>query len=127
MPTNVQGQLHIVAKKSQLPFGPWDFFLNGLFAEFFGALIQLPALTFAQIIGGTTPSIAAIKTIQFLLVVPDQVVQVGLHGVNAQSAGFTLNPNQPLQFGVGSMTQLSLYNTATTVANVLLGIGGLPT
>src|SRR5438034_5508833 len=124
MPTNVRGQFHIEAKKNTLPFGPWDFFLNAVYTELFAAQIQLASLTFAQMIGGTLPAISAITQVRYLAIVPDQTIRVGLHGVNAQSTGFTLLANQPLAIGTCLITQLSLYNTAAVATNILLVIGG---
>lgn len=124
MAIHVKGHLHIEALQNILNFGPWDFYDNDVYSELFAAQIQLAPSALAQIIGGVSPSIAAITTIQYLCLIPDQVIYVGLHGVNAQTSGFTLNANRSLKIGTGSMTSLSLFNTTILTTNVIVVIGG---
>ena len=124
MPTQVKCHTRVEALQNALAFGPWDFFDNDVYDEMFAAQIQLSALLFAQIIGGANPSITAITTVQFLAIIPDQTIMVGLHGVNAQSNGFTLNANRCLKIGTGSLNSVSVYNTVTTVCNAVFIVGG---
>lgn len=125
MATITRVQIHIEAVRRELfAFGPWDFLANEIYTEFFAAEIQLAATTLAQIIGGVSPAITAITDIQFLMLYPDQAIRIGLHGVNAQTAGFTLNTNQTFLSGRGAINALNLYNTATSTANIGLVIGG---
>jgi hypothetical protein len=85
MSTVVRVELDISAKRGELlTFGPWVFRQNEIYTEFFGAEFQIAATTLAQIIGGVSPSITAITDIQHLSLYPDQIIQVGLHGVDGQ-------------------------------------------
>ena len=125
MPTQVQGHLHIEARQNILGFGPWDFYDADSYTELFAVQIQLAGVTFGQIIGGVSPSLQAITTIQYLCILADQVIQVGLHGVNAQSAGFTLNTNRVMKIGTCTISSLSLYNVSIIPANVVIILGGM--
>jgi len=125
MATVVRASLSIQAVRDILKFGPWDFRGNEIYTEFFGAEIQIAATSLAQIIGGTSPSITSITDIQYLVVYPDQAVRIGLHGVNGQTGGFTLNANQPFCSGRGSIDALNLYNTASSTSNIIVVIGGI--
>src|SRR5882672_2822035 len=111
MATQVRSQLTIEALQNTLGFGPWNFHDNDIYDEMFAAQIQVNPLTFAQIIGGVSPSIQAIVTVQYLAIVPDQTMKIGLQGVNAQSAGFTLNANRSFKMGTGLVTSVNIYNT----------------
>jgi len=124
MPTQVKAHTRVEALQNALAFGPWDFFDNDVYDEMFAAQIQLTGLLFAQIIGGVSPSITAITEVQFLAIIPDQTIMVGLHGVHAQSAGFTLNANRCIKIGTGSLNSVSVYNTTTVTCNVVFIVGG---
>lgn len=127
MATQVRSQLNIEALQNTLGFGPWNFHDNDIYDEMFAAQIQIGALTLAQIIGGVSPSIQAIVTVQYLVIVPDQTIKVGLQGVNAQTSGFTLNANRSFKMGTGLTTAVNIYNTAALAANVVFIIGGTAT
>ncbi len=120
----IKAEISLKGAIDSLPIGPWPFANSGVYTLFFGANITLATLTAVQVIGGVSPIISSITTVQFLLIVPTQAIKVGLHGVAAQSAGFTLNANAPLCINGGSLTSLSLYNHSTTTATIFLGIGG---
>ncbi len=120
----IKAELNLKGAIDSLPLGPWPFANSGVYTLFFGANITLATLTAVQVIGGVSPIISSITTVQFLLIVPTQAIKVGLHGVAAQSSGFTLNANAPLCINGGSLTSLSLYNHSTTTATIFLGIGG---
>lgn len=123
MATNVREMLHLDAERSNLNFGPWDFRTTKTYTQFFGVEIQVAATTLAQLIAGSSPAFTAITTIEYLLIYPDQQISVGLHGVNAQTDGFTVNANQPLRIE-GSINELSVYNGTSSTANIVLVIGG---
>lgn len=120
----IKVEVNLKGSIDSLPLGPWPFANSGVYTLFFGANITLAASTLVQVIGGVSPIISSIVTVQFLLIVPTQNIKVGLHGVNAQSAGFTLNANAPQCINGGSLTSLSLYNSSTASATIFLGIGG---
>lgn len=107
-----------------LAFGPWAFQADQSYTEFFAAEVQLPATTLVQLVGGVSPAIAALSTIELLGLYPDQGIRVGLHGVDAQAAGFTLDAYQILLSGKGEMTSLNVYNTAAVACNLILVLGG---
>ena len=127
MATTTKTSFDIQALRTdRYPFGPWLFQRSSIYTLFLGADISIGATTLAQIIGGVSPSIASIVTIQFLLVYPNQNVRIGLHGVNAQTApGFTLNLNSVCVIDNCSMTSLNIFNTASVAATVFLAIGGV--
>lgn len=110
--------------QGQLQFGPWPFERTRPFDLFLGVAIQIEATTLAQIIGGVSPSIAAISTAQFIILQPDQHIKVGLHGVNAQTDGFAQAADGVLILDDVTITSLSLYNTTALTAVVFLGVGG---
>jgi hypothetical protein len=126
MATQVRSVLRIEALQNALAFGPWDFHDSDNYDEMFAAQIQIGALTLAQIIGGVSPSILAIGVAQYLCIVPDQIIKIGLQGVNAQTSGFTLNAGRSFKSGLGSITSLNIYNTTTIITNVVVVIGGTP-
>jgi hypothetical protein len=107
-----------------LNFGPLIFNDNDNYEECFTSQITLPALTFLQVIGGTLPAITAITTVQMLCIAPDQNIKIGLEGVNAQTAGFTLNAHKSLKIGTGVITSLSVYNISTVTTDIVFVIGG---
>ncbi len=121
----IKAELDLKGIIDSLPIGPWPFANSGVYSIFFGANINLATVTAVQVIGGVSPIISSITTIQFLLIVPTQTIKVGLHGVSAQANGFTLNANAPLCINGGSLTSLSLYNLSTASASIFLGIGGV--
>lgn len=126
MPTSLRTQLILetIRLQSTLPFGPWDLSsVTETYAQFFGSEILIPATTLAQIVGGVNPSVAAITTIQLLLLYASQTIQVGLHGVNGQTNGFTVTANKALLIR-GSINALNIYNTAAVAAAVIVAIGG---
>ncbi len=124
MATTVRQSLSIKATRDILKFGPWDFSSDQIYTELFGAEVQIATVTLTQIIGGSSPIITAITDIQYLVIYPDQIIRVGLHGVNGQTGGFTLNANQPFCTGRGSIDSLNVYNTSTSTLNLTLAIGG---
>jgi hypothetical protein len=107
-----------------LNFGPLVFNDNDNFEECFASQITLPALTLMQVVGGTLPAITAITTIQMLCISPDQVIKIGLEGVNAQTSGFTLNAHKSFKCGTGIITSLSVFNTSTVATDIVFVIGG---
>lgn len=111
-------------RSDKYPFGPWRFAGVRIYTLFLGADISISATTLAQIIGGVSPSIASITTIQSLLIFPSKTVRVGLHGVNAQTSGFTLNADSLFTIDNCSMTSLNIYNTVAAAATVFLALGG---
>lgn len=123
----IKAELNLKGIIDTLPIGPWPFANSGVYTLFFGANITLAASTAVQVIGGVSPIITSIVTVQFLLVVPTQTIKVGLHGVAAQASGFTLNANAPLCINGGSVNAMSLYNSSTASATIFLGIGGIST
>ncbi len=120
----IKAEINLKGMIDALPIGPWPFANSGVYTLFFGANITLATLTSVQVIGGVSPIISSIVTVQFLLIVPTLAIKVGLHGVVASSAGFTLNANAPLCINGGSLTSLSLYNSSTATVSIFLGIGG---
>jgi len=124
MSTVVRGHADIRATRDTLSFGPWTFDNTDIFDEFFGAEIQLTTHQFAQIIGGTDPEIAALVSLQTLLIYPDVDIKVGFDLVNAQTAGFTLSAYRTLRLSGGLLTGLSLYNPALVTTKVFLVLGG---
>jgi hypothetical protein len=110
--------------QNDLSFGPWIFERATPFDLFLAVEIQIAATTLAQIIGGANPSIAAITTIQFLVIQPDQNVKIGLHGVNAQSSGFSQVADGVIIMDNISMTSLNIYNTASVTTTIFVGVGG---
>ena len=124
MPTQVKAHTRVEATQNALDFGPWDFFDNDVYDEMFAAQIQLSSLLFAQLIGGVSPTISVVTLVQFLLIIPDQTIRIGLHGVNAQSDGFLLNANRCLKIGTGSINSVSVYNTTTLTCNLVFIVGG---
>lgn len=128
MATVTRTDIDVSALRSdKFPFGPWTFQRSSTYTLFLGADIQIAATTLAQIIGGVSPSIESIVTVQFLLIYPNQNVRIGLHGVNGQTAGFTLNLNSPLIIDNCSINALNIFNTASSAANVFVAIGGTAT
>jgi hypothetical protein len=124
MPTAVRSMLRVDGTQNILNFGPLVFNDNDNFEECFTSQITIPALTLLQVIGGSGPAITAITTIQMLVIAPNQVIKIGLEGVNGQSAGFTLNANKSLKISTGIITSLNVYNTTAVAAEVIFIIGG---
>ena len=120
----IKAELNLKGVIDTLPIGPWPFANSGVYTLFFGSNITLATLTAVQVIGGVSPIISSITTVQFLLIVPTKDIKVGLQGVTASSAGFTLSANAPLCINGGSLTSLNLYNSSTASASIFLGIGG---
>lgn len=124
MPTQMKSHLHVEALQNVLDFGPWDFFDSDVYDEIIAAQVQLTSRLFTWVVGGINPIMPAIQEIQYLVIVPDQTIAVGLNGVNAETSGFTLQANRTLKIGTCSMTSLSLFNTTTQVANIVVVLGG---
>ena len=117
--------IEALAADSTLPFGPWHYATSRTHTQFFGTEITIAATTLAQIIGGVAPSVTSITTINTLFLYPvNQHIQVGLHGVNAQTAGFRLDAGHFLAMELGSINALSLYNLGTATASVIVAVGG---
>ena len=116
--------LEALSTDNALPFGPWAYRTSRTYAQFVGAEIQIAGTTQAQIIGGVSPSIVSITTIHFLFLRCDLfALRIGLHGVSAQGAGFTLNARQILCLDGGSINALNIYNTGATPASIVLVLG----
>ena len=124
MPSQIKSLTQVDAMQNVLSFGPWSFLENDIYDEMFAAQLQFPALILAQIIGGVTPAITSLTTIEFLFILADQIMQIGLHGVNAQTSGFVLQANKAIKIGTCSINALSIFNTTTLTANVVMVIGG---
>ena len=127
MPILTRTHVELSATRDAFPFGPWPFTYGDAYDEFVGAYIQIAATTLAQIVGGVSPSLAAIVTIEYLMIVPDQAIKIGLHGVNAQSSGFTLDASGLYLARSVSINALQIYNTAAETVIIFLGIGGRAT
>jgi hypothetical protein len=125
MATTVRTVLTVQAFQSTLNFGPWSFDNFNSYAEFFGADLVIGATSRAQIIGGTAPVVSYITTVQSLLLwTPTTDVRVGLHGVDSQTAGFTLTAGEVILMGEVSMNALNLYNPDSAACSVLVAVGG---
>jgi hypothetical protein len=123
MATTVHGMTEINGLRNTLPFGPYQFQLHSIFDQFLATEITVSATSTAQLVGGTSPTIAAITDINFLLLFPDQNIKVGLHGVTAVSAGWTLTANTLHVTEGCSIDSLQVYNTATVTVNLFVILG----
>lgn len=120
----VRGTFKVQGKRNTFPFGPFQFDIAEIHDEFVAADIELVASTSLQILGGVDPIIADITTGQFLMLVPDQSLNVGFEGVDAQTAGFTLSAGKPYIMAGGTITQLEVHNNATVLASLFIALGG---
>lgn len=123
MTTLMRGQTELEGLLNAKGFGPYLFQMNSLYDQFLATEIKVSGTSTAQLVGGVSPAIAAITTINFLLLTPDQNMKVGLHGVTASSAGWTLSANGVHIADKCSMTSLQVYNTANTTLTLFLVIG----
>lgn len=123
MATSVRGNVEIQGLRNTLPFGPYPFFINDLYTQFLATEIQISALSSAQLVGGVSPTIAAITTINLLILHPDQQMRVGLHGVAAQASGFTLNAQGVYVTTDGSINALQVYNNTSSLMNLFIVLG----
>lgn len=123
MTTLMRGQAELEGLLNAKGFGPYLFQMNSLYDQFLATEIQISATSSAQLVGGVSPSIAAITAINFLLLNPDQAIKVGLHGVTASSDGWTLNANGVHILDKCSMTSLQVYNTASSTVNLFVILG----
>lgn len=123
MSTGMQGGVELKGIRNTLPFGPYLFQLSNIYDQFLATEIQIAGMSTAQLVGGISPTIAAFTMINFLLLYPDQDIKVGLHGVMASSAGFTLNAYGLHVQNSCSMTSLQLYNSSIVTLNLFLVLG----
>lgn len=124
MTTHLHARLDIEALASTLPFGPWARLSSGVYTQFFGSEISIDATSLAQIIGGVSPAVQAITEIDFLWIyTPTENIQIGLHGVNAQTSGWTLAGGRYCLVDGSIINALSIYNTAAIAALVVIAVG----
>ncbi len=123
MTTRMRGMAELEGLLNDKSFGPYLFQMSALYDQFLATEIQVSGVSTAQLVGGVSPSIAAITEINFLLLNPNQNIKVGLHGVTASSAGWTLNANGVHITDKCSMTSLQVYNTASTTLTLFVVMG----
>jgi hypothetical protein len=121
--TTVHSSTEINGLRNTLPFGPYKFETNHIFDQFLATEIEISGTSTAQLVGGVSPTIAAFTEINFLLLYPNQDIKVGLHGVTASSAGWTLNAYAMHATEGGSINSLQVYNTAATTVNLFVILG----
>ena len=127
MATHTSLVVHLAARRGdRLSFGPWTFQVEQSYPEFFGAEVTVPPTTLVHLVGGPSPLLAAIGTVEFLGFHPDQPIQIGLHGEDAQMTGstITLDAHQLLLMGRGELTAVNVYNLAQVLCNLVVIVGG---
>lgn len=109
---------------TQLPFGPWVYDLSASYEVFVGVRLQLAELTALQLIGGVSPVFTELTTLNGLILQANQDLLIGLEGVDAASAGWTLASGQLFLITGGTLTSVNLYNTSNVAAAIALAGGG---